>query len=1193
MMPSSRAWQALLLLSCLSCLSIGPASGAFINFENCLPTSITQSNPLQLQWIPFFFDAKFNTTDGNYTLTTTIYGNVSGQQFAGSYPPADSPQWSDPNNTFGKIANVGTANKYSTLLADFTVLTYDAYNARAAQFCPSLISGKCPLGPVFTGNASNPDDLRAFQLSHNFGGPYSFSTLAGTVRVISGDTGASDVACVSANITPDLGPRISGLITWLPAAILTLKGIATLSAAIWSPWGSSDIFRWSSNYGRDEDLLRLVTPGFGDCLQYIQFVTLTGALSLQYPGYYQPAVSKTAWSLLLFNESYVSHGNGTQSLVDGIYKYNGTYGMTAMSQLIGMTSTIDIWACMAVWLLVIVGILVLLCQLGFLSRFIYRTVTDTTEEDLRSKNLPFTLGNMVRLLFNYFILPIVSLSLFQLVIASRSPASVVACAVILLIILIVSAGWIFRVIFKTKPRTHLFDDMPTVLLYGPLYNTYSDSAAPFAMVPVLITFMRGVAIGAIQPSGIAQIIVLAICEVILILTLNGFRPFQNQTSMNAYHTFFAAVRLVTVLLSIAFVQTLGVSEATKGWIGYAILLLHACVLVFGYFLNAAQTLIEVTARYFGVGGDSQTGAVRGSILSLRMLKRRRDRPATGDRGSMTSNAAILQDTDQGVAYSGGRSRSMSASSQQLLNQAAGQSPSVHRMSGFENFSSNGEYVTSPSMDTDNLQAGFTYLPDRSRQDSFSGKQPLSIATAAAQPDTFYRPPRPRRATNDLMTPGAKTRNSRNVDDFPYQDSLDVLGHGRQSSYADTPAAAYIRDRADSNENLPRTDYAVREVDQYYRGPALSDQPTRKLKTGPADPEGPAASAQSWLQRLRMGFKGKQKEPSKGFEVVRSSRMPQVMQSEGLHDGDDGMELQTSPPMQRPEPYRDSPELPQGEFGETTAGAERNVSLLEYEDTKRHPTREIQFGVDGSKDPPSAITARAPRPSHDTSGSRSLHPGVRAELPRAEREISADTSSSNDAGPRVSLDRGDALGPIYRESGAPSLDPIESVGGIDLPSRFNSRRSTHLDTTDIGTTTGGHNWLRAVDELEWNHGNGRPPDGDTDRILRHQPSGPPVPRRSSRRHNSEDMTTRVGQDNNNLFEGFDSAHGSGHTSPDLLNPSRNDDRPSSFAQVTHHRAAESISLNSFGAHAALHGTSAEFFGHPPLDPDKSDDFRFEG
>ena len=111
--------------------------------------------------------------------------------------------------------------------------------------------------------------------------------------------------------------------------------------------------------------------------------------------------------------------------------------------------------------------------------------------------------------------------------------------------------------------------------------------------------------------------------------------------MNLYHTFFAVIRLMTVLLCIAFVPSLGVTEAPKGWIGYAILLLHACVLVFGFFLNAAQTLIEVTVRSFGLAGQDSQGAIRGSILNWRMLKKRQDR---GGRGSMRSEAAMLRES---------------------------------------------------------------------------------------------------------------------------------------------------------------------------------------------------------------------------------------------------------------------------------------------------------------------------------------------------------------------------------------------------------------------------------------------------------------------------------------------------------------------------------------------------------------------
>ncbi|KAJ0374885.1 hypothetical protein COL26b_006901 [Colletotrichum chrysophilum] len=387
-------------------------------------------------------------------------------------------------------------------------------------------------------------------------------------------------------------------------------------ASVFSPWGSTDIFHWTTNYGRDEDLLRLVTPGFGDCLQYIQFVALTGGLSINYPGFYQPVVSQVGWSALMFNESFVSKSPGWQAIQDGIYVTNATYGLHRYAQMIGMSDVEDIWAGTMVWVCVIVGALFVLIQLGFFFRWVFRLISNTPEEDLRAKNIPFSVGNIVRVVFNYLLLPIVALSTFQLVVAGQSQEFAVALAVITLIILICFAAWLLYLIFKTRPRAVLFDDLPTVLLYGPLYNTYSDEAAAFALIPVILTFIRGITIGAVQPVGIAQIVILAICEVIYILTLHAFRPFQSPTSMNAYHTLFSVLRFATVMLMVAFVPQMGVTEGPKGWIGYTILLIHACVLVLGFMLNALQTIIEVTARLLGAGGDDTRGLQRGGLSKI-------------------------------------------------------------------------------------------------------------------------------------------------------------------------------------------------------------------------------------------------------------------------------------------------------------------------------------------------------------------------------------------------------------------------------------------------------------------------------------------------------------------------------------------------------------------------------------------------
>ncbi|KAF2481273.1 hypothetical protein BDY17DRAFT_235509, partial [Neohortaea acidophila] len=839
-----------LLLLCTA--FILPARAAFVKFQNCVDQSIQDIQPLQLQWIPYFVDATFDTSYPNQ-LQVTLYGNVSGQQVQGTYPPPNSPTWTNDNDTFGKIANIGSGDKFATLFSKFDDLSYSAWDAPAAKFCTHVTQGQCPLGPRFYANPDDPSDLAAFQITHNFGSPYQFSTLAATVTVVSGDTAAQTLACVTANITPAFGSAINNLLTWLPAAILIFKGVATLLAAILSPWGSSDIFRWSSNYGRDEDLLRLVTPGFGDCLQYIQFVVLMGSLTLNYPGFFQPAVSQAAWSLLLFNASYVTGGPGHQSVVDGVYSLTGTYGISQIRQLIGMTAPDDVWACMAVWLAVIAGIIIVLCQIGFFSRWVHLKLTKSSEQDLLPKNIPFTLGNMIRLAFNFFILPIIALSLFQLVIAPVSPTSVIAVAAVLLAVWIVSAIWILRVIFITKPRTLLFD-MPALLLYGPLYNTYTDTAAPFAFVPILITFMRGVSFGAVQPSGIAQLVILAVCEICLLIALNGFLPFANYTSNNAYHTTFAAVRLVTIFLSITFIPSLNVSESAKGWIGYTILLLHGCVLVFGFFLNSAMTVVEVAARSFGLAGrDAQTGQARGSILHWRMLKKRQDRPvAPVQRESLASHAAMMRVSDA-------HRRSGSFSSQQLLNQAGG-SPSTHRMSGLDNRSSGGEGMS------DSPQAGFVYVPGPDGHGPMYGRTGLKL-----DGDTFYRPPRKRTMTNDALNPIAENRKSHLSQDSAKLAAVTAIGRGG----ADSPRPPFLRDRADSGPPSVRTDYAVREVDQVY-GQPLNVENTRKLKTGPADPEGPAANAQTWLQGFVGLFgrgKKKDKEAGKGFEVVRSSRMP--------------------------------------------------------------------------------------------------------------------------------------------------------------------------------------------------------------------------------------------------------------------------------------------------------------------------------
>lgn len=1179
--PLARPRQMGIILLGLLLASLSPVTNAaFINFENCLDLNYRNANnPVRLQFVPLFFDARYIDHNPNsYTLDITIYGNVTGQSTVGDYPSPYDKIWSDDSDPFGKLVNFTQNSNLTTLTAEAEVLGYVPWPTQVSAFCDATVNASCPVGPAFFRNGSDPFDLPAFRVTRNFTGSYAFATFNSEITIISGDRSATQLGCVRADITPDIGSKLANTFTYIPVAILILVAAATVLAARFSPWSSPDPFYWSSNFGRDPDLLRLITPGFGDCLQYIQFVVLAGSLSLDYPGYYQPVVSQASWSTLMFNESFVTGSHGTNSLSDGVYFSNGTYGLTRMDQLVGMGDDSDAWAGMAVWLLVIIGIVVLACQLWFAARYISRRMSSDRGTDLRQKNVPFTAGMIVRICFNYFNLPIISLSLFQLVIAPSSPASVVACAVIMFVAYLACAGWIFRLIFATKPRIQLFDHLPTLLAYGPLYNTYSDEAAPFAFIPVLLTFIRGAAIGAVQPSGIAQIVLLAICEVIFLLTLHAFRPFNAPTSMNAYHTFFSVVRLVTTLLMIAFAPSLSVSQATKGWIGYAILLLHAIVLILGFFLNALQTLIEVAARSSSVGaGNRDARGGLSKVFGTRQLSKRARRRNV--RNSMTSDAAILTtDADAKSFRDGQRSRSLSASSAILLQRGLSYNGRRDRTStGFPDSEYDGGMSPGPS--TPGASSPFAQLQGQTT----TGRTRTSTLGSRTldQADAFYRPPRPRRPTLEaqavLAGEEARSPDSADLSAKPYRDSPDRPDNDsdgqawgsppqrtsitpaflRSSHYSDSPSDPYTQV---GQQRVP-TNYAERESDLYYglrRGPPLNTATTRQLKTGPADPVGPVSSATGWFRGLFGG--AKKDKPAKGFEVVRPRHQLAVLDEDADDVGDAEAQRQ---------PYKDSPDYSSQGFESqpTGAGAERGLGS-----EAPQLLGPIDMGDDLKM--PSRVGSRTSTVSAQNRAASGVY-GARPNVPRR------------------SSKRHSSMGDVSFLAGAGSTQPPSRAGGRDA------------DDGSIYLNPGGPGQTRSTTRLPFG---GADFVADIGSSAEHSPSHDP-----SLRHNVRDSVTSsiypVSEGGTPIAGG----EGAGFDDRSLHAPSRHStqrstrepvpplptgrgrgpttastgpaaaDRPLSTGRVGRHRAGDSVrdaaaELNEMNAHrGAAQGEEAELVG----------------
>ncbi|MCJ1411537.1 hypothetical protein MMC19_005627 [Ptychographa xylographoides] len=375
---------------------------------------------------------------------------------------------------------------------------------------------------------------------------------------------------------------------------------------------------------------------------------------------------------------------------------------------------------------------------------------------------------------------------------------------------------------------------------------------------------------------------------------------------------------------------------------------------------------------------------------------------------MASDAVVLtNDNDErSVGISGARSRSLSASSAILLNRQAGYED--RRSVGLESVSMTGgghsHTGSAGGPQTPTTTGGvstFSYVPSQGNgQVGISRGGIVNLKAATGTVDPYYRPPRQRRATLDMSSPGSRSRGSwasggwskRFSATSPDGASSPDINEGPSISGRETPLPAYLgttRDPAEADNNddprRSQTDYAIREVDYYYgvRGPALSHMPTRRLKTGPADPTGPVSSATGWFKNL---FGGKTKEKGKGFEVVRSSRIPPVKTALG--------EIALTDQS----PYRDEPDTP--------IDAERVV-----------PTR--GFELEDEADAVGAGTRHLPK--EPAGGSSSDEEG--------------DDDYASDG------DHRSAMRTSQISRFPPSLPDIEVGSGIGMPSRLHSKASS--------------------------------------------------------------------------------------------------------------------------------------------------------
>ncbi|KAL0938530.1 uncharacterized protein CTRU02_205140 [Colletotrichum truncatum] len=411
---------------------------------------------------------------------------------------------------------------------------------------------------------------------------------------------SEEISCRQANITPALGPTTISIInyaSWGIFAFVLLVGIlrSTFSTPV--------------TLGEDEQRsIRTVLPNVGDCLQYIQFIFLTGGLSLRYPGFYQPVVSNLNW-FSLFITGPVTHGRTYHRIDDGIYVMNGTYGGTfgleLMTQIAGAPMTMDTWINMVVLIMIIaIGCALVIEVFWFMNRS-----RDSDSEFPRSAGgMRHTCSRVLRIILSYFMLPLSALSFYQLDHATFLPAYHTSLAVVLIVAMMAAFFWLLRQIPTRSLGVLVFDSTKR---YRRLSSSedFRRQDETFILILFVLLFVRGAAVGGLQISGPAQLAVLGACELVLLASIAGFQTYAT-FSVGAIAS---TMRLCSLIFMVAFLPDLATHDV-KSAIGYVLLALHAGMLVFGFFVPAVYSLTKMLIAWWK--------APRPHVYGLRQLRRR-------------------------------------------------------------------------------------------------------------------------------------------------------------------------------------------------------------------------------------------------------------------------------------------------------------------------------------------------------------------------------------------------------------------------------------------------------------------------------------------------------------------------------------------------------------------------------------------
>ncbi|ODV59117.1 uncharacterized protein ASCRUDRAFT_9538 [Ascoidea rubescens DSM 1968] len=613
-------------------------------------------------------------SDQNYSYL--IYNNNSNSNFQ-----KKKKNYFSPNNV--TTSNLNLYNQITENDEDYD----DQYNKNIKKFFPPFYESQT-ITPNFTAlthknftfsnvcplNSSNRFVINYLEDLSSFSKIGSYSIRLST---LSNDKTSKILGCSKTIVTPVLPTYITHSITIITIILLLLIIFFNYFTLFLSPYQeSSNPFLLLPSTICNESLLIQLAPMFSDLLNYYQFIYFNGALSLDYPGFYQPLLLSLNWCVLSFYNFFTNTYTSDYYKNDNIYLNSSNFNI-----LLNPFTINDQWKNFILFLVglilaffAIYQFLILLLRLFRTKniddytikpkkRFLFFKKThkktqsresfmkkhnkrssinsqNTTQSELFTqeslskfwfKNIYLGLGVGFRMFFIYFASPFLILSLYQFYNyidvklnyydfprpSHLNPPNSLALSLVGFIMVIL---WLFIIIYfnskyilykKNYYQRKIYSSLRIILIYGLIYNSYKPNKLYFVPFQSLLYFSKSLVIAVIQKSGLAQIVLLALLEILDLFSILIIQPNYAKTGKNKNSILMSIFKIVVLCFNVAFLSQLDISERIKSYIAFTQLVLHALLILITFaraifcFVKVLSSMRKQRKGILYVGNDDQ------------------------------------------------------------------------------------------------------------------------------------------------------------------------------------------------------------------------------------------------------------------------------------------------------------------------------------------------------------------------------------------------------------------------------------------------------------------------------------------------------------------------------------------------------------------------------------------------------------